>query len=119
MHVEGKSNSAGLRDRKVLWSALTLTPILDSKDKHGVEAHALSCLVKYLRLVTRTINGKVRWSEQLALRGMPHQKTKDVTSGNTFSLDIGPSIIAAVSDEGAFLAQFCEEVVHPWKVDQA
>jgi transposase len=115
--VEGKSNSAGVRwrDRKVLWSGLTLMPIFDSKDKHGVEAHALSCLVKCRRLVKRTINGKVRWSEQLVLRGMPHQKTKNVTSGNTCGLDIGPSIIAAVSNEGAFLAQFCEEVVHPWK----
>jgi putative transposase len=115
--VEGKSNAAGIRwrDGKVLWGGLTLQPIFDLKDKHGVEAHALSCRVKYLRLVKRTINCEARWSVQLILEGAPHQKSKNVISENTCGLDIGPSTIAAVGEEDALLAQFCDEVIQPWK----
>lgn len=115
--VEGKSNTAGIRwrDGRVLWSGLTLMPIFDIKDKHGVEAHSLSCRVKYLRLVKRTINNETRWSVQLVLEGVPHRKTKNVISDDTCGLDIGPSTIAAVGEEDALLARFCDEVVQPWK----
>jgi len=36
--VAGKSNAAGIRwrDGSVLWSGLTLMPVFDIKDKHGV-----------------------------------------------------------------------------------
>jgi transposase len=115
--VEGKNNSAGIRwrDDHVLWSGLKLAPLFDLKDKHGLEVHALSCRVKYLRLVKRTVNCEARWSVQLILEGIPHQKEKNTISDNTCGLDIGPSTIAAVGEEDALLAQFCDEVIQPWK----
>ena len=80
--IEGKSNTAGIRwrDDHVLWSGLSLQPIFDFKDPHGVEAHALGCKVKFVRLVKRTISGTVRWAAQLMLEGAPHQKAKNVIS---------------------------------------
>src|ERR1035438_4636214 len=47
--IAGKSNAAGIRwrDDHVLWSGLSLYPIFDFKDPHGVEAHALACKVKF------------------------------------------------------------------------
>lgn len=115
--VEGKSNTSGIRwkDGHVLWSGLKLQPLFDLKDKHGLEVHALSSRVKYLRLVKRTVNCEPRWSVQLVLDGTPHQKEKNTISANTCGLDIGPSTIAAVGEKDALLAQFCEQVIQPWK----
>lgn len=115
--VEGKSNTACIRWRngRVLWNGLDMEPLLDRKDKYGIEAHALSCPVKYLRLVKRNINGKTRWFVQLVLEGQPCQKAKNVISSDTCGLDIGPSTIAVVGESDAFLSQFCDEVVKPWK----
>ena len=115
--IEGKSNTAGIRwrDDHVLWSGLSLQPIFDFKDPHGVEAHALGCKVKFVRLVKRTISGTVRWAAQLMLEGAPHQKAKNVISDSESALDIGPSTVAGVGDADAFLTQFCDEVIQPWK----
>lgn len=115
--VEGKSNTAGIRwkEGKVYWSGLVLSPIFDAKDKHGVEAHALSCKTKYLRLVKRTIAGKTRWFVQLVQEGDALQKKKNVATDAITGIDIGPSTIAAVGDTEAFLSQFCDEVIQPWK----
>jgi transposase len=115
--VEGKSNAAGIRWRNgcVLWSGLKLAARFDLKDKHGVEAHALSCRVKYLRLVKRVIKSDVRWFVQLILEGSAHQKEKNTVSDAVCGLDIGPSTIAIVGESDAILAQFCDEVIQPWK----
>ena len=112
--IEGKSNAAGIRwrDGKVYWSALVLEPVFDTKDNHGVEANALACRVKYLRLIRRN---KARWSVQLVQEGKALQKAKNIISEDTSSLDIGPSTIGAVGEDDAFLSQFCDEVVQPWK----
>lgn len=115
--IEGKSNASGIRwrDGYVLWSGLKLKSLFDLKDKHGVEAHALSCRVKYLRLVKRTIKGQARWFVQLVLEGTAHHKEKHTISEGVCGLDIGPSTIAAVGEDDAFLSQFCDEVIQPWK----
>ncbi len=115
--VEGKSNASGIRwrDGRVLWNGLNLEPLFDLKDKYGVEAHSLSCRVKYLRLVKRIIKEEDSWFVQLVLDGLPIQKEKNTISMNTCGLDIGPSTVAAVGENDAFLSQFCDEVVQPWK----
>lgn len=115
--VEGKQSAACIRwhDGRVLWKGLDLEPLFDLKDKYGVEAHALSCHVKYLRLVKRVIKGKNCWYVQLVLDGLPIQKAKNIISTNACGLDIGPSAIAAVGENDAFLSQFCDEVAQPWK----
>jgi hypothetical protein len=104
--VEGKNNASGIRwrDGKVLWSGLELLPLFDRKDKHGVEAHALSCRVKYLRLIKRCINSKPSWAVQLVLDGQPLQKSQNLAAAAIVGLDIGPSTIAAVGETDAFLS---------------
>ena len=103
--VAGKSNTSGFRwiDNHVLWSGLKLQPLFGAKDKHGLEAQALSSRVRFLRLA-RTMNREQRWSVQLVLEGTPHQKEKHVTSEGTCGLDLGPSTIAAVGEKDALLA---------------
>jgi transposase len=115
--VEGKSNSSGIRwrDGRVIWSGLDLLPIFDFKDKYGVEAHALSCRVKYVRLVKRGLPENTRWFVQLVLEGMPLQKQRNAVSEEVVGLDIGPSTIAIVGEKEAVLEQFCNRVIHPWK----
>ena len=115
--VEGKSNAAGIRwrDSHVVWKGLRLKALFDLKDPHGVEAHALSCRVKYVRLVNRMMKGNFWWYAQLVLEGNPHHKEKNAISDGVCGLDIGPSTVAAVGDNNAFLTQFCDEVIQPWK----
>jgi transposase len=115
--LEGKSNTTGIRwrDGRVIWSGLDLLPIFDFKDKSGVEAHALSGRVKYVRLVKRVLNEKTRWFVQLVLEGKPLRKLKNLISNEVVGLDIGPSTIAIVGENEAVLSQFCDEVVQPWK----
>jgi len=115
--IEGKSNVSGIRwrDNKVLWSGLELEPVFDMKDRHGVEAHALTSRIKYLRLVRRILSNKVRWCVQLVLEGKAPHKAKNIISEDSCGLDIGPSTIGAVASKDAFLSQFCDEVLQPWK----
>ena len=115
--VESKSNAAGIRFRtderrsRIEWSGLFLPCILDRKDKHGVEAHALACRTKYTRLVCRRLRGKNRFYAQLVQEGLPKQKAKNEVSEGTVGLDLGPSTYALYSPVHADLQQFCKELV--------
>ena len=64
--LEGKNNKSGIRwcDDHVEWTGLRLNCVFDKKDKFGVQAHALSHDVKYVRLVKKTIRGNPRWFAQ-------------------------------------------------------
>lgn len=115
--VEGKSNATGIRWRNgyLIWNIkggqnLKLKGIFDFKDKHGIEKHALSCRIRYCRLVRKTIKGKQKWYLQFILEGKSLQKKKNSTSDDVVGLDIGPSTIAAVSTKEAFLKPFCQEL---------
>ena len=109
--LEGKSNATGIRwrDGAVHWMELVLPAILDSRDKWGVEAHALACRVKYVRIVRRLLRGRVRYYAQLVLEGTPLRKAKHIVK-RVVGLDLGPSIIAAVGENTAFLEAFCPTV---------
>jgi hypothetical protein len=109
--VEGKSNAAGLRwrDGRVCWNGLVLSVLFDFKDKYGVEAHALSCKVKYLRLIRKVIRGQVRWYVQLILEGRP--KIKRPSPSQRVGLDVGPSTIAIYHPEQTSLQAFCAALV--------
>ena len=113
--IEGKNNASGLRfkDGHVIWNVkngkkLALTPLYDLKDKHEVESHALSCEIKYIRLVKSSIKGKFLWYVQLILSGVPKQKEKNKHNVGEVGLDIGPSTIAIVSKKYAKLTSFCD-----------
>ncbi|MBX6378787.1 MAG: transposase, partial [Clostridia bacterium] len=109
--VEGKSNHAGIRWRGgvVEWRGLRLQALIDSRDP--VMAHALSCRVKYVRLVRRKMRGRDRFYAQLVCEGVPLRKPGQAIGGGEVGLDVGPSAVAAVGDGAAFLVPFCEEVV--------
>lgn len=122
--LEGKSNTAGIRwrDGAVHWMGLVLPALLDPHDKWGVEAHALACRVKYVRIVRRLLRGRVRYYAQLVLEGAPLRKVKHIIErvtpeGTSVSigkhvvgLDLGPSTIACVGESEAFLETFCPAV---------
>jgi putative transposase len=112
--MEGKSNASGIRflQGKIVWSIrggkkLEIRPIYDKKDKHGVQAHGLLCRTKYVRLVRKTVRGKVCWYAQLVQEGKALQKVKNQLGNEIVGLDIGPSTIAIVSETGAALSAFC------------
>jgi len=109
--LEGKSNASGIRWREefVEWLGLKLEAIIDASDP--VIAHGLSSRVKYVRVVRRKIEGRNRFYVQLVCEGKPYQKEKNQVGEGDVGLDIGPSTIAAVGDEEAFLAQFCDELL--------
>lgn len=110
--MEGKSNATSLRWREdhLEWSGLSLKAIYDQKDKHGVQTFALQNPVKYCRLMRRTLRSKTRWFVQLVIAGTPKWKDKNPVRVGKSSIDIGPSTIAAASETGAFLEQFCANV---------
>ena len=110
--LEGKTNASGIRWRNdaVRWCGLVLPARIDTKDKWGVQAHALSCRVKYVRLLRRTLRGRVRWYAQLVLGGSPLWKAKNSVRTDVVGLDIGPSTIACVGKNTAFLEAFCPEL---------
>lgn len=110
--IEGKSNATGIRwrDGQVKWQGLNISAHFDKKDKHGLEAHALACRTKYVRLVRRVIKEKSIWYAQLVQEGMPYIKTQNEFQIGVVGLDIGPSSIAVVGQTTAKLQAFCPEL---------
>lgn len=108
--VESKSNAAGIRWREnhVEWLGLHLFAIIDYQDP--VVRHGLSCRVKYVRLVKRKINGKNRFYAQLVCEGFPYIKEKNRLGEGVVGLDIGPSTVAGVGENDAYLKLFCSEL---------
>jgi transposase len=102
--LEGKSNATGIRFKEgmILWKGLKLKPIYDLKDPDGVEAHALSCRIKYVRMIRKTVKGKIYYFAQLILEGKPlsTKTTLDAVVG----IDLGPSTVAVVSENDASLS---------------
>ena len=109
--VEGKSNKSGIlwRDKQVEWSGLVLPAVVNERDK--VLVYGLQQPVKYVRLVHRRLNGIVRFFVQLVCEGKPYRKTEKhpLVTGNV-GLDLGPSFIAGVSSQQAFLLPFCADI---------
>jgi hypothetical protein len=88
--VEGKSNRQGLRwrDGAVAWGALTLRARINADDP--VITHALVCPIKYVRIVRRTLNGRVRFFVQLVCAGRPYQKPQNTIGDGVIGIDPGP-----------------------------
>jgi hypothetical protein len=108
--VEGKSNETGIRwrDGRVVWKGFILPAVTDFRDP--VIRHALSCRVKYVRLVRRKMNGRNRFYAQLVCEGMPYQKPANALGQGVVGIDAGPSAIARVNGAEARLDRFCEEL---------
>ncbi len=117
--LEGKSNQAGLRWREnaLHWGRVVL-PMTPGADRDPVIAWGLAHRVKYVRLVRRTVRGRLRWYAQLVCEGLPHRKLDPKTGAfrhpygtEVQGLDIGPSTIAVVGETTARLEVFAAEVV--------
>ena len=113
--LEGKSNLTGLRWKNgvLVWNIKSGTKLeiqarFDHKDKDGLEAYALNCRVKYVRIIRRRIKKNNRYFVQLILEGTSFNKEKNIIADDCVGLDLGPSSIAAVSSKKAFLGSFCE-----------
>jgi hypothetical protein len=104
--AEGKTNTFWIRWRydQVVWRKLNLRALFDTKDKCGVEAHALACRVKYARIVRRKIQGENKFFAQLLLEGKA--KVKHPIGDGVVGLGIGPSTVTIVSEKEAILTPF-------------
>lgn len=109
--VENITNLQGLRWREsghyVQWRDLEIPAMVDLDNP--THAHGLSCRVKYVRVLRKSIKGRSRYFAQLVLEGVPLQRHPTVV-GAVVGLDIGPSTIAVVGEHDAFLVQFCAEL---------
>ena len=126
--VEGKTNSSGLRfvTQKpeegnagwLVWQHEYLPAIIDWNDP--VLRYGLSQRIKYVRLVRRRASSPhaqgadcegYRYYTQLIVEGVPYLKPKHTVGASTLGLDLGPSTIAIVPQEGeARLLSFCAEL---------
>ena len=110
--VEGKTNTSGIRwqaeTQTVAWLGLTLPAIIVPTDK--VIAHGLTSRVKFVRIVRRKLNRRVRFCAQLVCEGHPYQKAKNKLGQGVTGIDIGPSTLAVVTEAAATLEKFCEEL---------
>ena len=108
--VEGKSNAAGIRwkNETVHWKGLILEVLIDQNDP--VILHGLNSRVKYVRIVRRKISGRNRFYVQLIGEGLPFQKPQHPVEAGIVGVDIGPSTLAVVGQNQAFLQPFCPEI---------
>ncbi len=108
--LEGKSKRSAMKWKKgyFSWKGLDLDPYLTRNDP--VILHGLNSPVKYVRLVRRKLSGKNRFYVQLVNEGKPFQKKKNEVGDSLVGADIGPSTIAVVGGDKAFLQPFCNEI---------
>jgi hypothetical protein len=124
--VENKWNKSGMRfvldpnagdGGFLIWNEEVLPARIDWRD--SVVRHGLRHPIKYTRLVRRKASSPnaqgadsegYRYYVQLVLEGHPYQK-KHTVGTDVIGLDVGPSTIAIVSQQGeAQLLPFCEEL---------
>jgi hypothetical protein len=100
LSLEGKTNKQGIRWRegRVLWGPLTLPARIPADDP--VVAHALAARIKYVRLVRRVLNGRVRFFAQLICAGQPYRKAKKHPIGaGVVGLDPGPRTFGLAGED--------------------
>jgi len=126
--LEGKTNKQGLRfvleenSGTLVWGKLVVSTLLNWTDPvvyHGLREAGK---IKYARLVKRPASSPraegadckgQRYYVQLVIEGKSYQKPKNAPGSAVIGLDIGPSTIAAVSQDGeeARLELFCAEIM--------
>ncbi len=132
--LEGKTNTQGIRfalqeptagnQGWLVWGEERLPALIDWHD--AVIQYGLRHRIKYVRLLRRNASSPraqgadrdgFRYYAQLALEGIPYQKPKHTAGQETVGLDLGPSTIAIVPQQGqARLETFCTEVTPNAKV---
>ena len=97
--IEDNSIDANLRlkDRMIHYLGLKLPLLYDLRDP--IHYHGLNSKIKYVRLVRRNFNGRIRYFAQLVCEGKPFIKPQHKAQKGEVGLDIGPSTIAIVSQQ--------------------
>ena len=127
--VEGKSNLTGLRfvlqkpeegkRGSFVWGKDHIPALIDWNDP--VVCHGLKHRIKYTRLIRRKASSERAkgadregycYYAQLALEGIPFQKTKHTVGHETVGIDIGPSSIAIVTQTGKARFESIGSVLH-------
>ncbi len=126
--LEGKRNTQGLRFvlqksekgdiGSLVWNKDRLRALINWNDPvvcHGLKEH-----IKFIRLIRKKASSPkakgadiqgYRYYAHLALEGVPFQKEKHTVGRDVIGLDIGPSTIAIVPQEGGSrLDTFCAEI---------
>lgn len=114
--VESKTNISGIkyRDGTIVWKGLDIPIIFDSRDKTGWQRQILSDRTKFCRIIKKEMKGRWVFYVHLIQEGTaPQRKNREIGS-KIVGLDIGPSTIAAISDDDAILEPFCSSISHPW-----
>ena len=110
--IEDNSIDANLRlkEKTIYYLGLKLPLIYDLTDP--VHYHELSSPIKYVRLVRRNFNGRIRYFAQLIGEGKPYVKQKNIAQKGEVGLDIGPQSIAIVSKQKKYakLCVFADEL---------
>ncbi len=116
--VEGKTNTSGLRFHLqareegnqgwLSWNGDQIPALIEWGDE--VVHHGLQQRIKYVRLIRHQASSPQAqgadcrgfvYSVQLILEGHPLQKPKNLPGKGTVGLDLGPSTVAIVSEEGS------------------
>ena len=116
--VEGKTNTSGLRFHLqareegnqgwLSWNGDQIPALIEWGDE--VVHHGLQQRIKYVRLICHQASSPQAqgadcrgfvYSVQLILEGHPLQKPKNLPGKGTVGLDLGPSTVAIVSEEGS------------------
>ncbi len=107
--MEGFSNEAVIRyrDGVVHWAGLAMPILRDARDKDRWEQDALACPTKYVRIVRRRLKGRWRYYAQLVQLGKVPTRGIVAAKGGVGGLDLGPSTLAAVTDNMALKTVFC------------
>ncbi|MFC4065851.1 zinc ribbon domain-containing protein [Actinoplanes subglobosus] len=97
--------------RRLQWGAGFTAALVVDPD-NPVHTHGLAAIdagkVLSVRLVRRTVNGREYYDAQLVCDGKPLQRYE--TRDGVVGLDLGPSMVAVVSDDGVFLERFCDQL---------
>jgi len=109
--VEGKSVRSPLKfkEGRLCWGKkLSVKLKIDWSDP--VVSYGLCHRIKYVRLTRRMIRGQYKYYAQLVLFGVPLLKPSWEPGRGVVGVDVGPSTIAVVGENHAFLVRFCEEL---------
>lgn len=105
-----------LDGRHVQWGRGFIAPLIID-ELNPVHQYAVTAIdedrVLFVRIIRRKIRGRWYYYAQIVCDGRPLQQYE--TGNGTVGLDLGPSAIGIVSDDGKWLEQFCAEL----ELDQA
>ena len=110
--IEDKDINANLRLKENIIHYLGLQLPLQYNPEDLIHTHGLNARTKYIRLIKRNFNGRIRYFAQLINEGTPWIKSKNKTNKGTLGLDIGPQTIAIVSKDKKYasLRLFADEL---------